>query len=406
MSGASALRGRLGLIVAVALAALTLRPQLVGLGPVLPRAQDALGISHSVAALLSAIPVVGMGVFAPAAAPLAARVGAIRAVTFALALIAVGGIARAILPGAFAVIALTIPIAVGMGLGNALHGRRREGALRRPSVAHHRRLRERHPAGGSRHDRTRRADRRFRRLLAGADAGLLAGGGRIACVVARRHARWRAAPGRQARPFPAAQARRMAVRRALRDLGIRLLRLRRVAARRIQQARLVGCARRPAGTIAINLFAILSLGRRVARRRPLQLVAARTADGHPGSSSPWVPSASRSTRRTRSSGACMFGIGNGAIFPLMMTLPARRRRPARAGRWRRRDDARHRLLRRRPGAGRDRRAARLDRLVRRGPLVHRRDGDRRPVLSVCRAPLPAWPAACGGMSSARAPGAG
>ncbi len=120
MSGASALRGRLGLIVAVALAALTLRPQLVGLGPVLPRAQDALGISHSVAALLSAIPVVGMGVFAPAAAPLAARVGAIRAVTFALALIAVGGIARAILPGAFAVIALTIPIAVGMGLGNAL----------------------------------------------------------------------------------------------------------------------------------------------------------------------------------------------------------------------------------------------------------------------------------------------
>jgi CP family cyanate transporter-like MFS transporter len=110
VSGDGALRGRLGLIVAVALAALTLRPQLVGLGPVLPRAQHALGVSHSVASLLSAIPVIGMGVFAPAAAPLAARVGAIRAVTFA----------RSVLPGAFAVIALTVPIAVGMGLGNAL----------------------------------------------------------------------------------------------------------------------------------------------------------------------------------------------------------------------------------------------------------------------------------------------
>ena len=56
VSGESALRGRIGLLVAVALAALTLRPQLVGLGPVLPRAQDALGVSHSVASLLSAHP--------------------------------------------------------------------------------------------------------------------------------------------------------------------------------------------------------------------------------------------------------------------------------------------------------------------------------------------------------------
>jgi CP family cyanate transporter-like MFS transporter len=120
VTGEGALRGRIALLVAVALAALTLRPQLVGLGPVLPRAQDALGISHSVAALLGAIPVIGMGVFAPAAAPLAARVGAIRAVTIALALIAGGGIGRSILPGAFAAIALTVPIGIGMGLGNAL----------------------------------------------------------------------------------------------------------------------------------------------------------------------------------------------------------------------------------------------------------------------------------------------
>ena len=56
MSGDGALRGRFGLLVAVALAALTLRPQLVGLGPVLPRAQHALGINHSVASLLRPFP--------------------------------------------------------------------------------------------------------------------------------------------------------------------------------------------------------------------------------------------------------------------------------------------------------------------------------------------------------------
>jgi CP family cyanate transporter-like MFS transporter len=118
--GGGSLRGRLALLTALAFAALTLRPQLVGLGPVLPRAQDALGVSHAVAALLTAIPVIGMGVFAPPAAPLAARVGATRAVAIALALIAGGGLARSLAPGAVAVIVLTIPIGIGMGLGNAL----------------------------------------------------------------------------------------------------------------------------------------------------------------------------------------------------------------------------------------------------------------------------------------------
>jgi CP family cyanate transporter-like MFS transporter len=50
----------------------------------------------------------------------AARVGAARAVTVALVLIGVGGLLRAGAPGAWLVIALTIPIGVGMGMGNAL----------------------------------------------------------------------------------------------------------------------------------------------------------------------------------------------------------------------------------------------------------------------------------------------
>ena len=246
VSGDGALRGRLGLLVAVALAALTLRPQLVGLGPVLPRAQHALGVSHSVASLLSTIPVIGMGVFAPAAAPLAARVGAIRAVTFALALIAGGGVARAL-------------------AARRVRRDRADGADRRSAWGSATRSwsspsRSASPiARCSSPASTRAASRSARRSRPAlavplADAGdswrapmlvFSLRGRRLARLVARGDARRRAAPRRQARALPAAQAGRLALRRALRDLGLRLLRLRGVAARRVHRARLVGRARRP-----------------------------------------------------------------------------------------------------------------------------------------------------------------
>ena len=112
--------GGVGLLVALALAATTLRPQLVGLGPILPEATDDLGVSHAVAGLLATIPVLCMGLFAPPAATLAARVGARHAVAIAVGLIAVFGLMRAGVSPAWAVIALTVPIGIGMGLGNAL----------------------------------------------------------------------------------------------------------------------------------------------------------------------------------------------------------------------------------------------------------------------------------------------
>ena len=228
--------------------------------------------------------------------------------------------ARAILPGAFAVIALTIPIAVGMGLGNALM-----------VVAVKERFADRPllitgvyasgiQLGAARHDRARGADRRLRRFLAGADAGLLAGGRRIACVVARRDARRRPAPGRQARPFPAAQARRMALRRALRDLGLRLLRLRRVAARRVH-ASAAGRMRTPASSSSRSTCSrssprssVTLAGDRFhwSRRALLTPPGVFLAVGalgialDPSHALFWC---------------CMLGIGNGAIFPLMMTLP-------------------------------------------------------------------------------------
>jgi CP family cyanate transporter-like MFS transporter len=108
------------LLIGLALAAFTLRPQVVGIGPLLPAIQTDYGVSHAVAGLLVTIPVLCMGLFAPPAPILAHRIGAVRAVTVAVALVAFGGVLRAFAPSAGALIALTIPIGIGMGLGNAL----------------------------------------------------------------------------------------------------------------------------------------------------------------------------------------------------------------------------------------------------------------------------------------------
>ena len=61
-----------------------------------------------------------MGLFALPAARLARRVGSRAAVAFAVAWIGVFGIVRAAVPGAAAVVLLTLPVGIGMGLGNAL----------------------------------------------------------------------------------------------------------------------------------------------------------------------------------------------------------------------------------------------------------------------------------------------
>ncbi len=107
-------------LVALFLAALTLRPQIVGVGPLIPSIQDALGTSHAVVGLLGTIPVLCMGLFAPVAAYLAAKIGTRRAMTIGLALIGTFGLLRAVVPSAWLVVLLTWPVRIGMGLGNAL----------------------------------------------------------------------------------------------------------------------------------------------------------------------------------------------------------------------------------------------------------------------------------------------
>jgi CP family cyanate transporter-like MFS transporter len=111
---------RTPLLVALFLAAVALRQQLVGVGPLLPAIKDDLDVTHAVAGLLGTIPVLCMGLFAPPASFLAGRVGSRRAVAAALALIGIFGIVRAVAPGAALVVALTFPIGVGMGLAGAM----------------------------------------------------------------------------------------------------------------------------------------------------------------------------------------------------------------------------------------------------------------------------------------------
>jgi MFS transporter, CP family, cyanate transporter len=108
------------LLVGLFVAALALRPQVVGIGPLLPAIRSDLGLSHAVAGLLGTIPVLCMGLFALPAGRLSRRVGSRTAVALAVASIGLFGIVRAVVPGPAAVIVMTLPVAVGMGLGNAL----------------------------------------------------------------------------------------------------------------------------------------------------------------------------------------------------------------------------------------------------------------------------------------------
>jgi CP family cyanate transporter-like MFS transporter len=109
-----------GALAALFLAALSLRPQIVGAGPLIPGIQRSLHTSHAIAGLLGTIPVLCMGVFAPLAAYLAARVGTRRAMTLALVLIGTVGIARALSPNIWTLVLLTVPVGIGMGVGNAI----------------------------------------------------------------------------------------------------------------------------------------------------------------------------------------------------------------------------------------------------------------------------------------------
>jgi CP family cyanate transporter-like MFS transporter len=113
-------RGSVALLASLFLAALALRPQLVGIGPLIPQIQDDLDVSHAVAGLLGTIPVLCMGLFAPPGAFLSDRLGPRFAITICLAGIAVFGLGRAAAPGAVGVLVLTFGMSIGLGAAQAI----------------------------------------------------------------------------------------------------------------------------------------------------------------------------------------------------------------------------------------------------------------------------------------------
>jgi CP family cyanate transporter-like MFS transporter len=108
------------LLAALFLASLALRPQLVGLGPLLSSIRQGLGVSHSVAGLLSTLIVLCMGLLAPPAYRIARRTGLRFTVAAALAMISLFGVARALVPPAAGVIALTIPTGIGIAVAQSV----------------------------------------------------------------------------------------------------------------------------------------------------------------------------------------------------------------------------------------------------------------------------------------------
>jgi CP family cyanate transporter-like MFS transporter len=108
------------LLAGLFMASLALRPQLVGVGPLLSTIRRDLGVSLSIAGLLSTVVVLCMGLFAPLAFLIARRIGARRAIGLSLALIASFGVLRVLVGPAAAVILLTVPVGFGTAVAGSL----------------------------------------------------------------------------------------------------------------------------------------------------------------------------------------------------------------------------------------------------------------------------------------------
>ncbi len=117
---AGAVPGGAVLLVALLVAAVGLRPQLVGAGPLLPAIEEDLGVSHAVVGAMATIPVLCMGLFAPFAGRVGGLLGVRLAIAACLAVIAAAGLGRAGAPGAVVLLALTLPIGIAMALAGAL----------------------------------------------------------------------------------------------------------------------------------------------------------------------------------------------------------------------------------------------------------------------------------------------
>jgi MFS transporter, CP family, cyanate transporter len=101
-------------------AALSLRPPIIGLGPLIPEIRPALDLSHTLAGLLVAVPVACLGLFALPAGRAIARFGLVMSMAGALALAAGFGVLRAIADDSLQLFIGTIGTGAALGLAGAL----------------------------------------------------------------------------------------------------------------------------------------------------------------------------------------------------------------------------------------------------------------------------------------------
>jgi CP family cyanate transporter-like MFS transporter len=102
------------------LASLALRPQVVGLGPLLPMIRADLHLSAGIAGLLTTIPVLCMGIFAPLGPGIAARLGPRAAFGLCLAIITGFGVVRSVMPDIGLIMASTFALGAGIGIAGAI----------------------------------------------------------------------------------------------------------------------------------------------------------------------------------------------------------------------------------------------------------------------------------------------
>lgn len=105
---------RLYVLAALLLVALTLRPAIVSISPVLEQIRADLGLSYAAVSLLITLPTVCMGVFALTAAPLAQWLGHERTVFWAVVLVGLATVIR--LAGGSVAVLFTTAILVGIGI--------------------------------------------------------------------------------------------------------------------------------------------------------------------------------------------------------------------------------------------------------------------------------------------------
>lgn len=109
-----------GIVAALVLVSLALRPQLAGIGPLSGRIIDDLGVSHAFVGLLTTIPILCMGLFAPIGPALASKAGARGAIAVASGTVALAGLARVVAPGDLTILVLTLVIGIATAASGPL----------------------------------------------------------------------------------------------------------------------------------------------------------------------------------------------------------------------------------------------------------------------------------------------